>query len=90
MRIHIFFPAALPLAERTGKLRAEQFRVQRIQIRPYLQQDKACFIRIAAASPLARGGEPVEMAEWVLMAAGLRNTYMTGANINVDGGSDFT
>ena len=41
---------------------------------------------LAAASPLARGGEPVEMAEWVLMAAGLRNTYMTGENIIVSGG----
>ena len=47
------FPGSLPLAEGAGKLRAEQFRAQRIQIRPYLQQDKACFIRIAAASPLA-------------------------------------
>jgi NAD(P)-dependent dehydrogenase (short-subunit alcohol dehydrogenase family) len=41
---------------------------------------------LAAASPLARGGEPQEMAEWVLMAAGRRNTYMTGENIIVSGG----
>lgn len=41
---------------------------------------------LAAASPLGRGGEPTEMAEWVLMAAGLRNTYMTGENIIVSGG----
>ena len=33
---------------------------------------------LAAASPLGRGGEPREMAEWVLMAAGPKNTYMTG------------
>jgi 3-oxoacyl-[acyl-carrier protein] reductase len=41
---------------------------------------------LARASPLGRGGEPREMAEWVLMAAGPRNTYMTGENIIVSGG----
>lgn len=41
---------------------------------------------LAAASPLGRGGEPKEMAEWVLMAGGPRNTYMTGENIIVSGG----
>jgi len=41
---------------------------------------------LAKASPLGRGGEPAEMAEWVLMAGGPRNTYMTGENIIVSGG----
>ena len=41
---------------------------------------------LAAASPLGRGGEPREMAEWVMMAAGPKNTYMTGENIIVSGG----
>ncbi len=41
---------------------------------------------LARASPLGRGGEPREMAEWVLMAGGPRNTYMTGENIIVSGG----
>lgn len=41
---------------------------------------------LAAASPLGRGGEPREMAEWVLMAGGPKNTYMTGENIIVSGG----
>lgn len=41
---------------------------------------------LARASPLGRGGEPREMAEWVLMAGGSRNTYMTGENIIVSGG----
>lgn len=41
---------------------------------------------LAKASPLGRGGEPEEMAEWVLMAGGPRNTYMTGENIIVSGG----
>ena len=41
---------------------------------------------LAKASPLGRGGEPREMAEWVLMAAGPRNTYMTGETIIVSGG----
>jgi NAD(P)-dependent dehydrogenase (short-subunit alcohol dehydrogenase family) len=41
---------------------------------------------LAKASPLGRGGEPREMAEWVLMAGGPRNTYMTGENVIVSGG----
>lgn len=41
---------------------------------------------LAKASPLGRGGEPKEMAEWVIMAGGPRNTYMTGENIIVSGG----
>ena len=41
---------------------------------------------LSKASPLGRGGEPEEMAEWVLMAGGPRNTYMTGENIIVSGG----
>jgi NAD(P)-dependent dehydrogenase (short-subunit alcohol dehydrogenase family) len=41
---------------------------------------------LAKASPLGRGGEPEEMAEWVLMVGGPKNTYMTGENIIVSGG----
>jgi NAD(P)-dependent dehydrogenase (short-subunit alcohol dehydrogenase family) len=41
---------------------------------------------LAKASPLGRGGEPEEMAHWVLMAGGPRNTYMTGETIIVSGG----
>lgn len=41
---------------------------------------------LAKANPLGRGGEPQEMAEWVLMAGGPKNTYMTGENIIVSGG----
>lgn len=41
---------------------------------------------LASASPLGRGGTPEEMAEWVLMAGGPKNTYMTGENIIVSGG----
>ncbi|WP_039019880.1 SDR family NAD(P)-dependent oxidoreductase [Halocynthiibacter namhaensis] len=41
---------------------------------------------LSAASPLGRGGEPREMAEWVMMAGGPKNTYMTGENIIVSGG----
>jgi NAD(P)-dependent dehydrogenase (short-subunit alcohol dehydrogenase family) len=43
-------------------------------------------VELAKASPLGRGGEPREMAEWVLMAGGPRNTYMTGETIIVSGG----
>lgn len=41
---------------------------------------------LAAANPLGRAAEPSEMAEWVLMAAGPKNTYMTGEQIIVSGG----
>lgn len=41
---------------------------------------------LSAASPLGRGGTLEEMAEWVLMAGGPKNTYMTGENIIVSGG----
>lgn len=41
---------------------------------------------LSAASPLDRAAGPEEIAEWVLMAGGPRNTYMTGENIIVSGG----
>ncbi|WP_415182433.1 SDR family NAD(P)-dependent oxidoreductase [Phaeovulum sp.] len=41
---------------------------------------------LAKASPLGRGAMPTEIAEWVLMAGGPKNTYMTGENIIVSGG----
>lgn len=41
---------------------------------------------LAKASPLGRGALPREIAEWVVMAGGERNTYMTGENIIVSGG----
>lgn len=41
---------------------------------------------LAKASPLGRGALPREIAEWVLMAGGPKNTYMTGENIIVSGG----
>lgn len=39
---------------------------------------------------LNRAAEPAEIGPVIAFAASARNTYMTGANINVDGGSDFT
>lgn len=41
---------------------------------------------LAKASPLGRAAEPAEIGEWVLMAGGPRNSYMTGENIIVSGG----
>jgi NAD(P)-dependent dehydrogenase (short-subunit alcohol dehydrogenase family) len=38
---------------------------------------------------LPRAGDPNEIGPVIAFAASPRNTYMTGANINVDGGSDF-
>ena len=39
---------------------------------------------------LSRAGLPDEIGPVVAFLASRRNSYMTGANINVDGGSDFT
>lgn len=39
---------------------------------------------------LERAAVPAEIGPVIAFAASARNTYMTGANINVDGGSDFT
>lgn len=41
---------------------------------------------LTKASPLGRGAEPIEIAEWVLMAGGPRNSFMTGENVIVSGG----
>jgi 3-oxoacyl-[acyl-carrier protein] reductase len=41
---------------------------------------------LAKASPLGRGAEPHEIAEWVLMTGGPKNTYMTGEQVIVSGG----
>jgi len=38
---------------------------------------------------LPRAGDPSEIGPVIAFAASRRNSYMTGANINVDGGSDF-
>jgi NAD(P)-dependent dehydrogenase (short-subunit alcohol dehydrogenase family) len=39
---------------------------------------------------LRRAGLPDEIGPVAAFLASRRNSYMTGANINVDGGSDFT
>ncbi|MGN6306427.1 MAG: SDR family NAD(P)-dependent oxidoreductase [Mesorhizobium sp.] len=41
---------------------------------------------LAKASPLGRGAEPTEIAQWVLMTGGPKNTYMTGEQVIVSGG----
>lgn len=38
---------------------------------------------------LPRAGDPSEIGPVIAFVASKRNSYMTGANINVDGGSDF-
>jgi 3-oxoacyl-[acyl-carrier protein] reductase len=38
---------------------------------------------------IPRAGEPKEIGPVIAFLASKRNTYMTGANVNVDGGSDF-
>ncbi|WP_068166780.1 SDR family NAD(P)-dependent oxidoreductase [Rhodococcus phenolicus] len=42
------------------------------------------------AAQLPRAGMPDEIGAVVAFLASRRNSYMTGANVNVDGGSDFT
>jgi len=39
---------------------------------------------------LPRAGLPTEVGPVIAFLASRRNSYMTGANVNVDGGSDFT
>jgi NAD(P)-dependent dehydrogenase (short-subunit alcohol dehydrogenase family) len=39
---------------------------------------------------LGRAGDPSEIGPVIAFVGSRANTYMTGANINVDGGSDFT
>jgi 3-oxoacyl-[acyl-carrier protein] reductase len=39
---------------------------------------------------LGRVADPAEVAEVVAFCASAANTFMTGAHLNVDGGSDFT
>lgn len=39
---------------------------------------------------LPRAGDPSEIGAVIAFVGSKRNAYMTGANINVDGGSDFT
>lgn len=41
---------------------------------------------LAAANPLGRAAEPAEIAEFVIMLASHRNTYMTGEQVIVSGG----
>jgi 3-oxoacyl-[acyl-carrier protein] reductase len=38
---------------------------------------------------LPRAGDPAEIGPLIAFLVSPRNSYMTGANINVDGGSDF-
>ena len=39
---------------------------------------------------LPRAGDPREIGPVITFLASRVNSYMTGANVNVDGGSDFT
>jgi 3-oxoacyl-[acyl-carrier protein] reductase len=42
-----------------------------------------------ALGQLGRAGYPEEIAPMITMLGSRRNTYTTGADLNVDGGSDF-
>lgn len=43
----------------------------------------------AVRADLGRAGVPAEIGPVICFLASPRNTYMTGANVNVDGGSAF-
>ena len=45
---------------------------------------------VGTLNDLPRAGLPDEIGPVVAFLASRRNSYMTGANVNVDGGSDFT
>ncbi len=42
-----------------------------------------------APAHLPRAGDPAEIGPVIAFVGSQRNSYMTGANVNVDGGSDF-
>jgi 3-oxoacyl-[acyl-carrier protein] reductase len=44
---------------------------------------------VGHAANLSRVGDPAEVGAVAAFLASQRNSYMTGANVNVDGGSDF-
>ena len=46
--------------------------------------------RYGSEVDLGRVADPAEVAEVIAFCASAANTYMTGAHLNVDGGSDFT
>jgi NAD(P)-dependent dehydrogenase (short-subunit alcohol dehydrogenase family) len=46
--------------------------------------------RYGSMVDLGRVADPAEVAEVVAFCASAANTYMTGAHLNVDGGTDFT
>jgi len=61
-------------------------------IDPTSLEDANRIIREDFGSPcdLGRAGRPEEIGAVIAFLASPRNSYMTGADVNVDGGSDFT
>ena len=53
-----------------------------------MDRDKVSVILGVAAG--LEPGDPAEIGAVIAFVGSKRNSYMTGANINVDGGSDFT
>ena len=51
---------------------------------------RIAFSRTKGSADLGRAGLIEEIGPVITSLVSQRNSYMTGANVNVDGGSDFT
>jgi 3-oxoacyl-[acyl-carrier protein] reductase len=78
-----------------GTFASESFKAALAQVPGVDENDLTDVMRFIGESfghhvHLGRAADPSEIGPVIAFAASARNTYMTGANINVDGGSDFT
>ena len=64
----------------------------------FLTRNNICYTSVADHPPQSRGGAradlgragiPTDIGPVICLLASARNTYTTGANVNVDGGSSF-
>jgi NAD(P)-dependent dehydrogenase (short-subunit alcohol dehydrogenase family) len=78
-----------------GTFASESFKAALAQMPSVDENDLGDVMRFIGESfghhvHLNRAADPSEIGPVIAFAASARNTYMTGANLNVDGGSDFT
>ena len=75
---------AVGVACRAGPIRSASTATTRMRLMAAIDE------HFGHPAHLPRAGLPDEIGPVVAFLASRRNSYMTGANINVDGGSDFT